>query len=289
MLSGLGFSTSTVSPPSATIPAGFAPPTTSRTPLIASQRYLPRAYKANFERTCLGGHVCGNDFYCASDNKHCCKDQGRSFCEGAIYCFNPSNESCCGNTICSAGYRCASGGNSCIFTAVSSALTSVVVATSVNAVPSGIQSDPTRACFLNAAFTSYTTPIWFTVMPSPAQSSFASANAQNTGACVPNSPARGGLSTGAKVGIGIGVPTAIIFLAVLVFLLMKRGGYLRCCCEIVEARDISREQVAFHNSKGQEMQWSASVTKQDRKILTVEENKFFGFIAIVSISLYGSG
>jgi hypothetical protein len=62
-------------------------------------------------------------------------------------------------------------------------------------------------------------------MPSPAQSYFASVNAQNTAACVANSNHGGsGLSTGAKAGIGVGVSVAAVALVgLLAFVLMKAG------------------------------------------------------------------
>ncbi|KAF2028835.1 hypothetical protein EK21DRAFT_90348 [Setomelanomma holmii] len=61
-------------------------------------------------------------------------------------------------------------------------------------------------------------------MPSPAQSYFASVNAQNTGACSVTSSSDGnGLSDGAKAGIGVGVPAAIALVGAIAFLLFKTG------------------------------------------------------------------
>lgn len=41
----------------------------------------------------------------------CCPKQGQAFCSGSVTCFDPTaDERCCGNTVCSAGLSCASGG-----------------------------------------------------------------------------------------------------------------------------------------------------------------------------------
>jgi hypothetical protein len=91
------------------------------------------------------------------------------------------------------------------------------------AVPQSVQSDLAGACFLNTAYTTYTTPYWYTVMPSNAQSYFSSVNAENTAACIAPYGGGSGLSPGAKAGIGVGVAVGLAGLGGLVYLLIKLG------------------------------------------------------------------
>ncbi|KAH5250559.1 hypothetical protein HBI71_162150 [Parastagonospora nodorum] len=61
-------------------------------------------------------------------------------------------------------------------------------------------------------------------MTAPAQSYFASVNAQNTAACKAiSTPVSSGLSDGAKAGIGVGIPVALAVIGGIVYLLIKAG------------------------------------------------------------------
>lgn len=92
------------------------------------------------------------------------------------------------------------------------------------AVPKTAQDDPAGACFLNTKYHTYTTPAWYTAMPTPAQSYFASVNAQNTGACTgASSSSSSGLSDGAKAGIGLGVLAGVAAFGALAFAFLKLG------------------------------------------------------------------
>lgn len=108
-------------------------------------------------------------------------------------------------------------------TTASNAQESSVLDVLQTAVPQSVQSDAAGACFLNTAYTTYTTPSWYTVMPSNAQSYFASVNAENTAACVANNGGGSALSPGAKAGIGVGVAVGLAGLGGLIYLLIKLG------------------------------------------------------------------
>lgn len=60
-------------------------------------------------------------------------------------------------------------------------------------------------------------------MATPAQSYFASVNAQNTAACVVNTGPSDGVSDGAKAGIGVGVTSGVACLGLLAYVLIKIG------------------------------------------------------------------
>ena len=104
-------------------------------------------------------------------------------------------------------------------TPTKSASSNSILAIISTGVPSSAITDPAAQCFLhNTPFgPQYTTPAWYTALPTPAQSYLVSLNKHNTAACTaapssPSSPATSpsasaaasGLSTGATAGIGVG-------------------------------------------------------------------------------------
>ncbi|KAF4625679.1 hypothetical protein G7Y89_g12483 [Cudoniella acicularis] len=100
------------------------------------------------------------------------------------------------------------------------------------AVPSSIRTNPTAACFLSSPYTSYyTTPAWYTSLPSNAQSYFSSVNiaANVTGVCTApqNETGQNSLSPGTKAGIAVGsIAGAGVVVAVLITGSSTAGGGL---------------------------------------------------------------
>lgn len=99
-----------------------------------------------------------------------------------------------------------------------------------SAVPMTAQTNPGAACFLQTSYKRcYTTPTWWTSLPSNAKSYFATINAANTAACTScaNSTSSGsGLSPGAKAGIGIGTVAGVAALGGLIALLLFKFGFI---------------------------------------------------------------
>lgn len=108
--------------------------------------------------------------------------------------------------------------------------TSAALAELQSAVPMTAQTNPSAACFLQTSYKRcYTTPTWWTSLPSDAKSYFAAINAANTAACTScaNSTSSGSvLSPGAKAGIGIGTVAGVAALGGLVALLLLKFGFI---------------------------------------------------------------
>lgn len=91
-----------------------------------------------------------------------------------------------------------------------------------------IVSVATEACFVNQAYSSYTTPAWFVAAPTQVQSYYSSVNLGSTAGCAPsasqtagaatatNSGSHSGLSAGAKAGIAIGAILGALLIAALI-------------------------------------------------------------------------
>jgi hypothetical protein len=89
-------------------------------------------------------------------------------------------------------------------------------------------------------------PSWCAVMTQPAQSYFASVNAQNTAACVATSLHGGsGISDGAKAGIGVGVPLAIVAVGVIIYIDQGRNRWsCSCSCRFALCTSLVRHHGA---------------------------------------------
>jgi hypothetical protein len=100
-------------------------------------------------------------------------------------------------------------------------------------VPSSAQDNAAAACFLNRSYTAfYSTPSWYSDLPSSAQSYFSSLNAGNVAACssaagADSDTSKGsGLSTGAKAGIAVGAIAGVAIVALMIWLMIAKftGG-----------------------------------------------------------------
>ncbi|KAF2113061.1 hypothetical protein BDV96DRAFT_648678 [Lophiotrema nucula] len=96
---------------------------------------------------------------------------------------------------------------------------------SETALPAAATTDPTAACFLASSYSAfYSTPTWYSTLPSAEQSYYAAANAQNPAACKGNTttPASGGgMSAGARAGAGVGSAAGVAALPALLLWLWK--------------------------------------------------------------------
>lgn len=120
-------------------------------------------------------------------------------------------------------------GKSAATTALTAPLSTSLLSILQTAIPVTAQTDPLAACFLVSAHsTQFTTPDWYTSLPSNAASYFSSLNAgaAATVSCAPSNTSSTGpsLSPGAKGGIGVGAATgAGIVVTAIVLALMKAG------------------------------------------------------------------
>ncbi|CAG9949160.1 unnamed protein product [Clonostachys rosea f. rosea IK726] len=108
------------------------------------------------------------------------------------------------------------------------------------AIPTSAQTEPTAPCFLTATGDSvYTTPDWYTALPSELQSYYSSVNvgASLSSYCTAAPTSPGGshgtpgssLSKGGKVGVAVGAVAIAVALGVLIFLAAKTGVVARWC------------------------------------------------------------
>lgn len=100
-------------------------------------------------------------------------------------------------------------------------------------VPTSVRTDPAAACFLSTQFTCYyTTPTWYKLLPSNAQSLYSATNAAashgafctSTAVINPqclNGTHKSGLSPSAKVGVGLGSAAGVLAIAALILYLLK--------------------------------------------------------------------
>ncbi|CAI6021444.1 unnamed protein product [Clonostachys chloroleuca] len=108
------------------------------------------------------------------------------------------------------------------------------------AIPTSAQTEPTAPCFLTVTGDSvYTTPDWYTALPSELQNYYSSVNAgaSLSSYCTEAPTSPGGshgtpgssLSKGGKVGVAVGAVAIAVALGVLIFLAAKTGLVARWC------------------------------------------------------------
>jgi hypothetical protein len=137
-------------------------------------------------------------------------------------------------TSASSGTRTATGSDT---TGDSTLATGDILSIIQTAVPAVAQTDPASACFLSADRDSvYTTPGWYSGLPSQAQSYFSSVHAASAsgGYCTADAASGGSghgssLSTGAIVGAVIGSIAGALILAGLAFFALRAGWFAACC------------------------------------------------------------
>lgn len=113
---------------------------------------------------------------------------------------------------------------STVFTATGTSAIEQYIQTALAAAAIGAVS--TEACFVNQAYSSFTTPSWFANAPTQVQSYYSSVNLGSTAACTATpshsagaavtSGKSSGLSAGAKAGIAIGAILGALLIAALI-------------------------------------------------------------------------
>lgn len=139
-----------------------------------------------------------------------------------------------GGALLSAAVGSSSGFSGSSFTATQSSDISAYLAT---AIPASARTESSDACFVNTPYSYYSTPTWYSTLPTQAQSYYSSVNQGNTAACT-LSPAGAaalagahsthhGLSGGAIAGIVIGAIVAALLLLLLLLCCLRRRRHSR--------------------------------------------------------------
>lgn len=153
-----------------------------------------------------------------------------------------------GGALLSAAVGSSSGFSGSSFTATQSSDISAYLAT---AIPASARTESSDACFVNTPYSYYSTPTWYSTLPTQAQSYYSSVNQGNTAACT-LSPAGAaalagshsthhGLSGGAIAGIVIGAIVAALLLLLLLLCCLRRRRSSR--------RDTTGTRARRHDSR----------------------------------------
>lgn len=124
------------------------------------------------------------------------------------------------------------------------------------AIPASDRSQSSNACFLNSAYSYYSTPTWYDAWPSQVQSYYSASNQGATAACTlsasqlnANAATRrsSGLSGGAIAGIVVGVIIGVLIIAALLFLCIRRRRRTRTVAH--NKADLEHEKAAMPSNR----------------------------------------
>ncbi|VUC32040.1 unnamed protein product [Clonostachys rosea] len=186
---------------------------------------------------CRKQSVCGNQ--CMAPGEQCCDNRicGGKSSSGSMTATSSSSGSMATSTTSTTGTRTATGFDTTSdWISGSTLATDDILSIIQTAVPAEAQTDPASACFLSTDHNSvYTTPDWYSGLPSQAQSYFSSvhATAASNGYCTADAASDGSshsssLSTGAIVGAVIGSIAGALILAGLALFALRAGWFTAC-------------------------------------------------------------